>query len=365
MTPQKALHGISRRDFLRTAAAGIGALSLGAILEACEMVRPLPAASTTIPSPSSVQVTATSPSPSVTPPAAIKLLPTNTIAVETVPLPMTTNTPVIHPDLVVTHGGEPEELVRKAIGAIGGMQKFVSKGAKVIVKPNICVDHRTYEYAATTNPWVVGALVKLCFEAGAASVMVMDKPFYGTQKQAYEMSGIKEQVEASGGEMGYMLDYKYVPMDIPDAIVLKKTAIYDDILKADVLINVPVAKQHNSARLTLGMKNLMGVIWDRSILHSDLGQCIADLNTLIRPELTVIDAVRIMKSNGPTGGSLSYVDKLDTIIVSPDIVAADSYAASLFGLKPEGLAYIIAGTAMGLGHSDLENLKIEKIDLGT
>ena len=98
----------------------------------------------------------------------------------------------------MAHGGEPDELVRRAIAVLGGMQKFVPNGAKVIVKPNICVDYHTYEYAATTNPWVVGTLVKMCFDAGAASVKVMDAPFGGTQKHAYEISGIKEQVEAAG-----------------------------------------------------------------------------------------------------------------------------------------------------------------------
>jgi uncharacterized protein (DUF362 family) len=347
---------ISRRDFLKTTAVGIGAMSLAAILEACDILSPLPTlipSLTPFPSPSSSAIPSPSPAP------------TDTLPAPTEPPPTPTRTPVVPPDLVVTHGGEPEELVRRAIAALGGMQKFVPKGANVIVKPNICVAYRTYEYAATTNPWVVGTLVKLCFEAGAASVKVMDNPFNGTQKQAYEMSGIKEQVEAAGGEMANMLAYKYVQMNIPKAIVLKKTAVYEDILKADVLINVPVAKTHSSSRLTLGMKNLMGVIWDRGVLHNNLGQSIADLNALVRPQLTVIDAVRIMTANGPTGGSLSYVKKLDTVIASLDVVAADSYAASLFGLKPTGLAYIVAGTAMGLGRSDLENLKIEQISLGT
>jgi uncharacterized protein (DUF362 family) len=352
MTRRKANPRFSRRDFLKTAAAGIGALSLSTILEACEPVAPPSPASTATPSPSPRQVTDTPRAPTDSLPAATEALPT------------LTNTPVIPPDLVVSHGGEPEELVRRAISALGGMQKFVPNGANVIVKPNICVAYRTYEFAATTNPWVVGTLVKLCFEAGAGRVKVMDNPFNGTQQQAYETSGIKEQVEAAGGEMTYMLAYKYTPMDIPNAVVLKNTSVYDDILKADVVINVPVAKQHSSSRLTLGMKNLMGVVWDRSIMHMDLGQSIADLNALVRPQLTVIDAVRIMKSNGPTGGSLSYVDKLDTVIASADVVAADSYAASLFGLEPEGLAYIVAGTAMGLGRSDLENLKIEQVTAG-
>ena len=244
------------------------------------------------------------------------------------------------------------------------MSRFVPKGAKVIVKPNICVAYHTYEYAATTNPWVVGTLVKMAFEAGAASVSVMDYPFGGTAQQAYKISGIKEQVEAAGGEMVFMLPYKYVATKNPKAVVLKNCAIFDDILKADVIINVPIAKQHSSSRLTLGMKNLMGVVQDRDIMHMDLGQSIADLNALVRPQLTVVDAVRILTANGPTGGSLADVKQLNTLIASPDVVAADSYAASLFGMQPADLDFIVKGVSMGLGRSDLQNLNIQKIPAG-
>ena len=105
-------------------------------------------------------------------------------------------------------------------------------------------------------------------------------------------------------------------------------------MKADVLIDVPVAKTHGLARLTLGMKNLMGLIKNRSAIHSNLGQRIADLTSLFHPTLTVIDAVRMLMANGPTGGNLDDVKQMDTVIVSPDIVAADSFAATLFGLVP-------------------------------
>jgi uncharacterized protein (DUF362 family) len=222
------------------------------------------------------------------------------------------------------------------------------------------VAYRTYELAATTNPWVVGALVKLCLEAGAGSVKVMDYPFNGTPQEAYASSGIEEQVKAAGGEMAYMPGYKYVTVDIPKGVSLKKTDVFDEILNADVLIDVPIAKHHSSARLTLGMKNLMGVVANRSALHSrGLGQCIADLTSLIMPTLTVVDAVRILMNHGPSGGSLNDVKKLDTVIASPDIVAADSYAATLFDLQPDDLDFIPAAVALGLGRSDLQNLRIE------
>jgi uncharacterized protein (DUF362 family) len=262
---------------------------------------------------------------------------------------------------VVVRKGEPEALVRTALKALGGMERFVPRGANVFVKPNICVAYHNYEYAATTNPWVVGALVKLCFEAGAASVKVCDFPFGGSAQQAYTISGIQEQVEASGGEMVYMPGFKYVRAQIPDGLELKQTDVFGDLLKADVLINVPIAKHHSSAKLTLGMKNLMGVVRDRSAFHFNLGQRIADLSTLLKPQLTLVDAVRILKANGPTGGNLDDVQKLDTVIASADIVAADSYAATLFDRQPQDIPYIKAAAAMGLGRSDLNNLKLEEL----
>jgi uncharacterized protein (DUF362 family) len=206
--------------------------------------------------------------------------------------------------------------------------------------------------------------VKLCLEAGARSVRVMDYPFGGSAEEAYEISGIAEQVKAAGGEMVVMSRLKYVPTDIPQAKSLKQAAVYDDALKADVLIDVPIAKDHSLARLTLGMKNLMGLIWDRPAIHGDMGQRLADLTSLVRPKLTVVDAVRILTANGPTGGNLDDVKQLNTIIASPDIVAADSYAATLFNMQPEELSYILAGTQRGLGRSDLKNLHIEEINVG-
>ena len=339
---------ISRRDFLRLLALSTGTLTLNQLLAACGL-KPgssLPTKTPTLFLPTNEVQTATS--------TVAPALNATTIS-----------TPLPPPDLAVARGGEPEDLVRRAIAAFGGMEKFVPKGANVVVKPNICVAYHNYKYAATTNPWVVGTLVKLCFEAGAGSVKVMDFPFGGTAQEAYKISGIKEQVEAAGGEMAYMPTYKYVPVKLDNPISQKSVFVAEEIMKADVLINVPIAKHHSLTRLTLGMKNLMGVVRDRQILHYNIGQNLAYISKFVRPELTVVDAVRILLANGPTGGNLDDVKQLDTVIISPDIVAADSYAATLFGLRPSDLSYIRAGTEIGLGRSDLENLKIEEITVGT
>ncbi len=268
------------------------------------------------------------------------------------------------PDLAVARSGEPEEMVRAAVKALGGMERFVKAGDVVVVKPNICVAYHSYEYAATTNPWVVGAVVKMALEAGAKRVKVMDFPFGGTAEQAYQISGIQEEVRKAGGKMIVMSGIKFVETDIPVGKDLKTARIFDDALRADVLINVPIAKNHELARLTLGMKNLMGVIYNRPAMHANLGQRLADLSTRVKSHLVIVDAVRMLMAHGPTGGNLADVRKADTIIASPNIVSADSYAATLFGIQPEKLTYVKKGEVMGLGTSNLNELKIEEIILG-
>lgn len=338
---------LSRREFLKLAAVGTGGILLEQLLTSCG-VQSLP------PAPASVL------DPTSTPfqPGAADA--------PTTEAPQSTATNAAPPpDMIVVRGGEPEAMVRRALDSFGGMQTFVPAGARVVVKPNICNAYNTYEYASTTNPWVVGALVKLCMEAGAGSVTVFDSPFGGSAEAAYNRSGIREQVEAAGGKMELMSTLKFIPVTIPGALVLNETNAYQDALEADVLINVPIAKQHGSTRLTLGMKNMMGLVLDRNTLHYiGLNQSIADLAHLFRPELTIMDAVRILTANGPTGGNLRDVQQLDTIIASPDIVAVDAYTTRLFDLTPDDIKYIRAGVDLGLGRSDLENLVIEEVELG-
>jgi uncharacterized protein (DUF362 family) len=266
--------------------------------------------------------------------------------------------------LVVARGPDPAAITRLAIDALGGMASFVSSGFDVIIKPNICTDYHPPEYATTTNPTVVGTLVTMCLEAGAKRVRVMDYPFGGTATSAYATSGVGDAVEAAGGEMHVMIPSKYTWADIPQGRDITKVQIYPDILETDLLINVPIAKDHGSTRLTLGAKNLMGVILDRGMLHMNLSQRIADLTSLVRPSLTVIDAVRILTANGPTGGDLGDVKQMDTIIASRDIVAADTYATSLFDLTGSDIGYIQACADMGLGTMDLSSVNLQEIQVG-
>lgn len=265
--------------------------------------------------------------------------------------------------LSVARGADPRAMVTAALAAIGGMERFVKPGDEVVLKPNICTDYHTYEYGATTNPEVMAALVSLCLGAGAKRVKVMDNPFGGSAESAYARSGIADAVRSAGGEMVVMHRAKFRATSIPEGRSIREWDVYQEILDADVLINVPIAKHHSGARLSLGAKNLIGVVNNPGGLHADLHQRIADLTSLVRPHLTVVDAIRTLMRHGPTGGNLDDVRMTNTVIASHDIVAADAYATSFFDLRPEEIGYVRAAADMGLGTLDLAGLKIEEISV--
>ncbi len=244
-------------------------------------------------------------------------------------------------------------MTRKAVNALGGMGRFVHRGNKVVIKPNIA--HLSGPaYAANTNPVVVATLVRMCRQAGAASVHVMDRPIGATSpSRTYVNSGIKKAVEAAGGKMIIMTNSGFSNYKLPAGSGFATWPIYRELVKADVFINVPIAKVHGSTRLSIGGKNMMGCILRANKLHAHLSQGIAGITKVVRPDLTVVDAVRILVSHGPGGGSLSYVRVKNRIIASKDIVAADSYAALLFGLHGTSIPYVVTMAKMGLGTTNI------------
>ncbi len=266
------------------------------------------------------------------------------------------------PDIASVKGLDYAELVREAVKLLGGMDHFVRPGDKVVVKPNIGWD-RSPDQAANTHPLVVRTLIELALEAGASEVKVFDHTC-NEKRRCYKNSGIADAVKSLNNRKArfeYIDKRKFVPVDIVRGVSLTRWDIYKDALTADCYINVPVAKHHGLSRLTLGLKNGMGVIGGkRGRLHQDLGQNLADLATVIRPQLTVIDATRMLMKNGPQGGRLSDVKKMDTLIASVDPVAADALATTLFGLRPEVISSTVAAHRMGLGQIDLS--KVNRIE---
>ena len=204
-------------------------------------------------------------------------------------------------------------------------------------------------------------LVRLAREAGADEVLVMDNPISSEAASAYETSGIAGAVTAAGGSMHVMSDAGYRAYATPGHL-LGRHPLYAAVVDADVVISAPVLKQHGSAGLTLAGKNLMGVTNDRGRMHTlGLSQCIAELAAALRPDLAVIDATRILVRNGPTGGDLDDVVVKDTVIACADWVAADTYAADLFGTTPAAVPYIKAAADMDLGTTDLASVEIRSI----
>jgi uncharacterized protein (DUF362 family) len=265
-------------------------------------------------------------------------------------------------DLVVAHGVSPTEIIRAAIDALGRMKKFVSRGDIVVIKPNIGWD-RLPEQAANTNPEVVATVVKLCYESGAKKVKVFDRPC-NDPRRCYKQSGIADAATAAGAEVSYIDDRKFKDVKIPNGLAIKSWPLYTELLEADKIINVPIAKHHGLSKLTLSMKNWMGVMGgSRNKIHQRLDESLVDLATVIKPNLTILDAVRILTANGPQGGNIEDVKKLNMVIAGIDQVAIDSYGATLFGMKGSDLGYVRIADKAGLGRMDLSKLKIKRINI--
>ncbi len=267
------------------------------------------------------------------------------------------------PTVSVVSGGPPEKLVRRAVEMLGGMSRFVSRGDIVIVKPNIAWDREPYQ-AANTNPWVVAAVVKMCFEAGASKVKVFDRTC-NDPKRCYERSGIEKAAKEAGASVSYVVDSGFLKMNFPKGTALKSWKMYRPAIEADVFINVPIAKHHVLTRVTLGMKNLMGIMGgNRGLLHIGINRKLADVAKFVRPKLTILDAVRILIDNGPQGGDPADVRYMGTVIAGTDIAAVDAYGCRLFGLDPLEQKFLQRARELGLGEIDPTKIDVRKTQLG-
>ncbi len=250
-------------------------------------------------------------------------------------------------------------LTEAAIASVGGMDRFVNKGDTVWVKPNIGWNRRP-ELAANTNPDVVGALVRMCKQAGAKSVKVGDHPCQPA-RQAYRNSGIAKAVDAAGGKMVYLDEKRFKNMPL-DGEFLEKWPIYLEVAEADLVINVPILKHHGLTRCSIAMKNYMGIIGgNRSTWHQNMEACLVDITQFMKPKLTVLDAVRVLTAHGPQGGNLDDVDVRGIVAASTDIVALDAFGATLLGHRPEEIGHVAAAAQRGLGTLDFASLNpVEK-----
>ena len=263
-----------------------------------------------------------------------------------------------NPDMAIVTGDSPAAITKEALAALGGMKRFIAKGDKVMIKPNIGWD-RTPELAATTNPEIVKTLVEIAFEAGAKEVTVMDNTINQAQR-CYARSGIADAAKSAGAKVPFANTFRLKKMALQGEW-LKEWEVFTDFVETDKLINVPIAKHHSLSRLTIGMKNWLGALGGaRNQLHQKIDEAVVDLAAFFKPQLTVLDAYRILTRNGPQGGRTSDVKLQKTVVASIDPVAAETVAAGFFDLRPEELAYLGIALKRGLGQTNLEKLTIEK-----
>ncbi len=266
-------------------------------------------------------------------------------------------------DMVFIRGGGAVAMFDRAMSEFGGMQRIVKKGQTVVVKPNIGWD-TSPERAANTNPFLVKRIIEHCFSAGAKEVKVFDHTCNQWDK-CYANSGISKAVKDAGGIIVSGDSEKYYQqVSVSGGKKMKDAKVHELILESDVFINVPVLKNHGGANLTIAMKNLMGIVWDRRFWHAnDLHQCIADFATYRKPDLNIVDAYRVMKRNGPRGVSVEDVIEMKSQIIAKDIVAIDAAACKLFGLQPSAVNYIGMADAAGAGSMNLDKLKISRLQV--
>jgi uncharacterized protein (DUF362 family) len=244
---------------------------------------------------------------------------------------------------------------------MGGITRFISRGDVVVVKPNMGWD-RAPQFAANTNPDLIAAVIHECLNAGAKTVKVFDRTC-NNPLRCYTNSQIEEKARAAGAEVTQIRENRFVDKAINGEVV-KEWSVYKDYLEADKVINVPIAKHHSLSRVTLGMKNLMGVLGgNRGDIHNEFNKKIVDIDRTILPSLTIIDAYRILTANGPVGGNLAHVKQARTLIMSPCIVCADYLALDLFGLKVEDVGVVSEALKRGLNKFDVKSLNVKRVRL--
>jgi len=272
------------------------------------------------------------------------------------------------PDILVVKNGSPAEMVRKVIDRFGGIGSLVKKGSKVVLKPNMTWALPP-SLSGNTHPEVAKAVAELVMQTAPKEVIALDHPL---RRGAFEISGVKAALEEVKGVKVLQTDKEsfYKKVKIPGAKVLKDPILVSkDVLDADAIINLPNAKTHGSTTVTFGMKNWMGIIYDRRTFHNrGLTEPIAEISSLVKPVLTIVDATRITLYGGPNNGNPAATRNLNMLIAGKDQVAVDAYCVGIADWqnrkhKPSDVAHIRYAADIGVGRIDLENLKVEVIDM--
>ena len=265
------------------------------------------------------------------------------------------------PVVVVVHGNDPAKMVEAGIAKMGGWEQLFKPGAKVAIKPNLAWKS-TPEQGGNTHPDILRAVIRAA-EARKVKQITIPENTCQPERKTFKTSGALEAIEGTIAKLYRPKPADYKAVSVPKGKTCTEAKVSRDLLEADCLVNMPVAKHHGGATLSLSMKNWMGAVdngtrrrWHRDGLH----QCIADFSTFLKPTLIIIDATRIMLDHGPQGpGKLAHPHE---IIFATDPVAADTYAATLFGKKPKDVRHIQLAAELGVGCADIEKIKVERVE---
>jgi len=271
-------------------------------------------------------------------------------------------TPLALPHLAAATG-DAAQATRASINLVGGISRFVKRGDRVVLKPNMSFPNPP-SMATTTHPEIVATVAQSCLEAGAKKVMIVDHTIRRPDI-CLERSGIEAACKDLDDVfvLGPAEEKFFQDIPVPQGQVLHQVKVIKGVMDSDVLINIPVAKSHSTTTVSLGMKNLMGLIWDRRAFHSrmDINEALADLSTVIKPSLVLVDATRVLINGGP--GGPGKVRELHTVVAGTDPVSVDAYAVTLaewYGksFSPQQIEHIAKASQRGLGEINLKNLNI-------
>lgn len=267
------------------------------------------------------------------------------------------------PQLCIASGPDRVATVGRALDAIGGLRRFVGAGDRVLIKVNAAFASPP-PVAATSHPFLVAELVRQCRMAGAASVIVTDYPI-NDPETCFQLSGIGAAAQNAGAEVVVPRPGHFRPTTLEGGELIRDwPLLYEPFEGVTKLIGVAPVKHHDRAGASMTMKNWYGLLGGkRNVFHQDIHGIIRELALLVRPTLVVLDGTTPMLRNGPTGGSVSDLAAMNTMIVATDQVAADAYGATLLGRSAADIPYITAAAAAGAGTANYQMLNPVRIDV--
>jgi uncharacterized protein (DUF362 family) len=256
----------------------------------------------------------------------------------------------------IVRGSSRSETLELALKSIGGIDAFIKKGDRVLLKVNAAFASPPM-LCATTHPDMVAAITRLCFKAGAAAVTITDNPI-NDPASCFRLSGIEQAARSAGAAVLFPQKEFFKPFSLEKAKLIRNwPVLYEPLSRIDKIIGTAPVKDHHRSGASMIMKNWYGLLGGRrNIFHQDIHTIITELAMMIKPTLVILDGNTTMMNNGPTGGSLSDLKETHTMIVSTDQVAADAFGATLLDKTVDELAFIKKAEAMNLGTADFQSL---------